>query len=43
MAVAILEFYKKISKRRFFGFDIESDLTAQQLQISGSDALAARI
>jgi hypothetical protein len=42
MAVDILEFSKK-RQNKSFGFDIESDLTAQLLQISGSHALAARI
>jgi hypothetical protein len=42
MEVGILEFSKKLQNESF-GFDIESDLTAQHLQISGSDALAARI
>jgi hypothetical protein len=40
--VAILEFSKKLQNKSF-GFDIESNLTAQHVQLSGSDALAARI
>jgi hypothetical protein len=42
MVVAILQFSKKLQNESF-DFDIESDFTVQHLQISGSDALSAKI
>jgi hypothetical protein len=49
MKAAIMDIWPFLNSPRgfkmkiFFGFGIESDVTVQPLQISGSDALAARI